>query len=113
LTRAVRAEGSKEPRVANPAKLAGVLLAEDKGWSQAKVNQLIKSGKTRRVKIDKPIPVHTTYFTAVVDDEGEVKTFDDVYKLDKPSKPDDEAAASPPVAGSPPARKPVRAATAP
>lgn len=113
LTRAVRAEGSKEPRVANPAKLAGVLLAEDKGWSQAKVNQLIKSGNTRRVKIDKPIPVHTTYFTAVVDDEGEVKTFDDVYKLDKPSKPDDEAAASPPVAGSPPARKPVRAATAP
>ena len=115
LTRAVRAEGGKEPRVANPGTLAGVLLAEDKGWSQGKVNQLIKSGKTTRVKIDKPIPVHTTYFTAVVDDEGELKTFDDVYTLDKLGKPGDEAAASPPIAGSTPApsRKPLRAATAP
>jgi len=113
LSRDVRAQGPKEPRVANSGKVAGLLLAEDKGWSQAKVNQLIKSGKTTKVKIDKPIPVHTTYFTAVVDDAGELKTFDDVYKLDKLSKPDDEAAASPPLAGSTPTRKPVRAATAP
>ncbi|MHA1518213.1 MAG: L,D-transpeptidase family protein [Alphaproteobacteria bacterium] len=116
LARDVRAEGSKEPRVSNPGKLAGVLLAEDKGWSQSKVNQLIASGKTTRVQIDKSIPVHTTYFTAVVDETGEVKTFDDVYKLDKRNGPGDEAAAAQPrVAGSAPTptRKPMRAATAP
>jgi len=115
LGRAVRAEGQKQPRVANPQNLAALLLADDKGWSKAKVNQLVKSGKTTSVKIDKPIPVHTTYFTAVVDEKGELKTFDDVYKLDKRRKPGDEAAASPPVAGSTPkpTRKPSLAATAP
>lgn len=109
LTRDERAEGAKQPRVANPEKLAGLLLAEDKEWTQAKVNQLIAGGKPTTVKIDKPIPVHTTYFTAVVDEQGEVKTFGDVYELDKSGKPGDEAAASPPVAGSAPTprRKPT------
>jgi hypothetical protein len=49
-----------------------------------------------------------TYFTVLVDDQGEVKTFGDVYKLDEIEEPDDAAAVSPPVAGSAPipARKP-------
>ena len=103
LARAVRAEGSKEPRVAHPEKLAALLLADDKGWSAAKVKGLIAAGKPATVKISKPIPVHTTYFTAVVDEQGQVKTFDDVYKLDKRSKPDDAASAS---------RKPARGSLA-
>ena len=112
LTRAVRAEGQKEPRVANPQKLAGLLLADKEGWNQARVNRLVAAGKPAEVKIDKPIPVHTTYFTAVVDDQGEVQTFDDVYKLDKSGTSGDEAAAPAPV----PSRKPINgslAATAP
>ncbi|MEE8634257.1 MAG: hypothetical protein V3S93_07255, partial [Methyloceanibacter sp.] len=32
--------------------------------------------------LERPIPVHTTYFTAVVDAHGKVKTFADIYKLD-------------------------------
>lgn len=108
LTRAVRAEGQSEPRVANPEKLAGVLLAETNGWSTAKAGQAAASGKRTAVKLDKPIPVHMTYFTVLVDDQGEVKTFGDVYKLDEIEEPDDAAAVSPPVAGSAPipARKP-------
>jgi L,D-transpeptidase YcbB len=110
LTRTVRAEGQEEPRVGNPNKLAGLLLAEDKGWSQAKVDKLIAGGKTVEVKIDKSLPVHTTYFTVVVDDDGQMKTFGDVYKLDDIDKRDDAADASPPpVAGAAPipSRKPV------
>ncbi len=108
LTRAVRAEGQSEPRVANPEKLAGVLLAESNGWSTAKASQAAAGGKRTVVKLDKPIPVHMTYFTVLVDDQGEVKTFGDVYKLDEIEEPDDAAAVSPPVAGSAPipARKP-------
>jgi murein L,D-transpeptidase YcbB/YkuD len=118
LTRAVRAEGQSEPRVANPEKLAGVLLAESNGWSTAKAGQAAAGGKRTAVKLDKPIPVHMTYFTVLVDDQGEVKTFGDVYKLDEIEEPDDAAAVSPPVAGSAPipARKPVNgnlAASAP
>jgi murein L,D-transpeptidase YcbB/YkuD len=106
LGRVVRAEGQQEPRVANPDELAAVLLAADKGWAKAKVDKLIADRRTVEVKIDKPIPVHTTYFTAVVDEQGQVKTFDDIYKIDKR---DDAAAASPPVADKAPIppRKPV------
>lgn len=115
LTRAARAEGQADPRVDNPEKLAGLLLAESNGWSTAKAAQLAGSGKTTEVKLDKPIPVHMTYFTVVVDDQGEVKTFGDVYKLDEIDAPDDAAAASPPVAGGAPVppRKPSLAASAP
>jgi len=113
LGRTVRAAGQPEPSVANPDKLAALLLA-DKGWNKAKVDKLIAGGKTVEVKIDKPLPVHTTYFTAVVDEQGEVKTFGDVYKLDSIDKRDDAAAASPPVAGSAPipSRKPINGSLA-
>ena len=30
----------------------------------------------------KPVPVHTTYFTALVAEEGQLKTYDDVYGVD-------------------------------
>jgi L,D-transpeptidase YcbB len=115
LGRAVRAEGQQEPRLGNPEKLAGLLLGEDKGWNQAKVDKLIADGETVEVKIDKPLPVHTTYFTVVVDDDGQVKTFGDVYKLDDIDKRDDAADASPPpVAGTAPipSRKPVNGSLA-
>jgi len=107
------AAGQQEPRVANPAKVAALLLAEDKGWNKAKVDKLVAGGKTVEVKIDKPLPVHMTYFTAVVDEQGELKTFGDVYKLDS-IEPDDAAAASPPVAGTAPVppRKPINGSLA-
>jgi len=116
LTRAVRAEGAMEPRVANPEKLAAILLAESNGWSTAKASQLAAGSKTSEAKLDKPIPVHMTYFTVVVDDQGESKTFGDVYKLDEATEPEDAAAASPPVAETAPvptpARKPINGSLA-
>ena len=57
-------------RVHEPRRLAEVLLAEDKGWSEAKVGSLLNSGG--EVQLDKHIPVHVTYFTARVDDKGKL-----------------------------------------
>jgi L,D-transpeptidase YcbB len=103
-----RAEGHNCPRVANPEKFAAVLLAEDKGWEASKIDKLVAEGNNTKIDLGHPIPVHTTYFTALVDDEGKVETFDDVYKLDdivaaaikgngtKPDAADDEARAEPP-----------------
>ena len=34
------------------------------------------------VKLTTPIPVHVTYFTAVVDDDGKVQQWPDIYALD-------------------------------
>ena len=35
----------------------------------------------------RPIPVHTTYFTAAVDDQGKVTSFSDIYALDRKVAP--------------------------
>jgi len=39
-------------------------------------------GKNTSVKLDRPIPIHITYFTAVADDECNLSNILDVYGLD-------------------------------
>ena len=70
-------------RVRQPDRLAALLLAEDKGWSPQQVKDLLAKGKNSGVTLSKPVPVHLTYFTAVVDAQGKLQTFADVYGLDK------------------------------
>lgn len=66
-------------RVQNPMRFAEVLLSEDRGWSPERVRQSMGQGD---ITLTKKIPVHTTYFTAVVDDAGRVNTFADLYGHD-------------------------------
>jgi murein L,D-transpeptidase YcbB/YkuD len=68
-------------RVADPLRLAAALLARDKGWSEQQVASLLNGG-TREVEIATRIPVHMTYFTAMVDRRGNLQTFADLYGLD-------------------------------
>jgi murein L,D-transpeptidase YcbB/YkuD len=68
-------------RVADPRRLAAVLLAQDKGWSEQQVGSLLNAG-TREVELTTRIPVHVTYFTAMVDRQGNLHTFSDLYGLD-------------------------------
>jgi murein L,D-transpeptidase YcbB/YkuD len=68
-------------RVAEPRRLAAVLLAHDKGWSEQQVDSLWNGG-TREVALTARIPVHMTYFTAMVDRQGSLQTFGDLYGLD-------------------------------
>ena len=77
---AVRAFSHGCMRVQNPVHLAEVLLAHDKGWSASEVQSYLKHGG--EIRLTKPIPVHTTYFTTVVDDEGNVQYSADIYGLD-------------------------------
>lgn len=67
-------------RVRNPVQLAEVILAEDKGWDKSKISDLIKNGPgDNDIALEKPMPVHITYFTAWVEDDGSVKAYQDVY----------------------------------
>src|SRR5262245_8674533 len=68
-------------RVADPRRFAAVLLGQDKGWSEQQVANLLTGG-TREVELTTRIPVHTTYFTAMVDRQGNLRTFGDLYRLD-------------------------------
>jgi murein L,D-transpeptidase YcbB/YkuD len=69
-------------RVYQPAKLAAFLLAEDKGWSNQQVKEMLATGNNSVISLSHRIPVHLTYFTATVDEKGKVKTFADVYGID-------------------------------
>src|SRR5262249_44225510 len=69
-------------RVSEPLRLAVILLAQDKGWSEQQVQGLVNEGTTREVPLTTRIPVHMTYFTAMVDRQGNLQTFEDLYGLD-------------------------------
>jgi hypothetical protein len=60
-----------------------VLLAEGKGWQASQVKELWDKGVNDAVTLDNRIPVHMTYFTAVVDEAGKVSTFTDLYGFDR------------------------------
>jgi murein L,D-transpeptidase YcbB/YkuD len=83
----VRAIGHNCIRMEKPSQLAETLLAEDKGWDSKKVQELLSKGVDEAVTLDHRIPVHTTYFTAVVDDQGKVTSFADIYELDRKVAP--------------------------
>ena len=68
-------------RVQRPGKLAEVLMYEDQGWSQQRVKRARSRGES--ITLQKPVPVHTTYMTAVVDENGTVSTFGDLYGHDR------------------------------
>jgi murein L,D-transpeptidase YcbB/YkuD len=81
--KAVRTIGHECVRMEKPQTFAEILLGEGKGWSAGQVKELWDKGVNSSVTLDEKIPVHMTYFTTVVDDTGKLKTFGDVYGLDK------------------------------
>jgi murein L,D-transpeptidase YcbB/YkuD len=70
-------------RVHRPARLAALLLAEDKGWSEQRVREMIARGKNSAVTLSHPVPVHLTYFTVAFDGVGQMRTYADVYSFDR------------------------------
>ena len=70
-------------RVQNPGRLAEVLLEEDKGWSAARVRDMMAQGGNVEVTLTKQIPVHIAYFTTVASEDGQVRSFGDVYGHDR------------------------------
>jgi murein L,D-transpeptidase YcbB/YkuD len=69
-------------RVEQPFQLAEEILGQDGKWSEEKLRGLIGKGE-RYVHLRNPLPVHLTYFTVSIDEHGEMKTFDDLYGLDR------------------------------
>jgi murein L,D-transpeptidase YcbB/YkuD len=71
-------------RVRNPRRMAEILLAEDRGWDAAKVDEMIEHGpEDNHLEVTRTIRVHVTYFTAWVDDAGATQVARDVYGHEK------------------------------
>jgi murein L,D-transpeptidase YcbB/YkuD len=69
-------------RTQNPLHLAEVLLAHDKGYTPAQIHDMVASGATNEIKLTSQIPVHVAYFTAEVDEKGQIHYLPDLYGLD-------------------------------
>lgn len=70
-------------RVEKPDELAAWVLLDQPGWSLDSVRATMQSGPdNRQVNLTRPIPVVIVYLTSVVEENGEVFFFPDIYGLD-------------------------------
>jgi murein L,D-transpeptidase YcbB/YkuD len=70
-------------RVERPADLAAWVLRDKPQWTLDKIKAAMQSGPDNvQVNLDKPVPVLILYSTAVVEPDGEVRFFEDIYGHD-------------------------------
>lgn len=70
-------------RLQEPQRLAEYLLRNNADWSTSRVSEAMNAGREQWVKLDAALPVSIVYFTAWVDNEGELNFRDDIYGYDK------------------------------
>lgn len=68
-------------RVNNPMLFADALLADDPKWSAARLKRMF-GREEQRVDLTEKVPIHLTYFTAIVHEDGSVETLPDIYGYD-------------------------------
>jgi murein L,D-transpeptidase YcbB/YkuD len=69
-------------RVEKPRELAALVLAQERGWDDAVIEQAIAEGDTSSTELGRPTPVFIVYRTAFVQD-GRVQFRNDLYGWDK------------------------------
>ncbi len=66
-------------RVEDPVALAAWVLRDKPEWTVDRIRATMNGDTTVQVNLDKPVPVLILYSTAVVEPDGEVRFFDDIY----------------------------------
>lgn len=69
-------------RLENPEWLAEWVLRDDPGWDRAKIAAACNADRTLRIPLRRPLAVLVLYGTAIVEENGEVRFFDDIYGYD-------------------------------
>jgi len=70
-------------RVEEPEALAKYVLRGYPEWDQASIFAAMQAGVEKHVRLKQPIPVHITYFTAWVDQNGGLHFQPDIYGYDR------------------------------
>lgn len=81
--KAVRNFSSGCIRVAKPLDLGVFVFNDSAEWPRDKISQNMQGSQTRNIDLKHPVPVHISYFTAWIDEEGETHYVLDVYGQDK------------------------------
>ena len=69
-------------RLSDPVRLANYLLQNQPEWTPEKIDKALNSKKEKFVKLKKTVPVLITYYTAWVDEEGDLNFREDIYGHD-------------------------------
>jgi L,D-transpeptidase YcbB len=69
-------------RLEDPEWMANYLLRDNPEWTPEKIEDAMNAGHEQYVKLKKPVPVIITYYTAWVDDNGQLNFRDDIYGHD-------------------------------
>jgi len=69
-------------RLKEPEKMADYVLRDQPEWTPERIEDAMNAGKEKFVKVKKPIPVVITYYTAWVDDNGQLNFRGDIYGHD-------------------------------
>ena len=69
-------------RVENPKKLAYYLLRNEPEWSPEKINNVLLTDTMTNIIVRPTVPVYIAYFTAWVDNTGQLNFRNDLYNLD-------------------------------
>ena len=71
-------------RLEQPYALAKRLLGNNPDWPEDKIDATLKAGVTQRVALPTRVMAYVVYWTAFVDDKGQVNFRPDVYGWDNP-----------------------------
>lgn len=77
------AQSSGCVRLKHPDKVANFVLKNLKGWSEEKMLNIIKSGKTKDFYIENKIPIYLVYNTVWIGEKDQVIYGNDIYELDQ------------------------------
>jgi len=84
--RKIRAYSHGCVRLENPKFMLEFIVKNYTTYDYEEVKEKYDSMKTHYLKINKHLPVHTTYLTTYVDEAGKLLTFSDIYSFDKNQK---------------------------
>ncbi|WP_020414269.1 murein L,D-transpeptidase [Microbulbifer sp. SSSA007] len=70
-------------RLEKPLKFARMMLAQQNRWNRARIDRALMSSRTHGVQLKNPLPVYIAYWTAWVDEHGQLQFRPDIYQRDK------------------------------
>lgn len=81
--REIRAFSHGCVRVGKARELALTILQDDPSWTPEKIDEAMHAGVESSYTLKKKIPVYIGYFTAWVNEEGEIQFYEDIYERDE------------------------------
>ena len=70
-------------RVEKPFELVKLLLKNSTKWNDSRFKKILASGELKNVSLPEKVPILILYFTALLNDNGRIAFFKDVYNRDK------------------------------